>query len=99
MLLLSPSFLDQSFPRNMEELRRVSIALGELDQILRKDEAFLVNIDIFSLFVEEVYWERADLQPKLIDIVTVLSETSQALSLWIFGRNKPRSFFSSMIKS
>src|ERR1700722_8449909 len=74
MLMLSPLLLDHSFPRTVQDLANVSIALGEIEQLLKGGDVLLVSVDVFSLFVEDFYWEKIELHAQLIDIVNVLSE-------------------------
>lgn len=73
-LLCASSFiLDQSFPRDGEELRLVSIALGELERVVHNNEAHLILTDTLREIVKKFDWQRTEWDPKLIDIYNLLS--------------------------
>jgi hypothetical protein len=59
LLCPSPLLLDHGFPHTPEELRRVAIALGELDAVLAREEARLVLTDALEEFIELFEWEDA----------------------------------------
>ncbi|BAZ01126.1 hypothetical protein NIES37_51240 [Tolypothrix tenuis PCC 7101] len=54
LLCLSPIILDQTFPRNEEELRIVAEALGELENFIHIDKAHLVSTNILREFLENI---------------------------------------------
>lgn len=70
--LVCPSavFLDQSFPRDKEELRDVAASLGEIEKLLNSNVIELLLTDVLSEMVsdENWDWEQADRHPLLVEI-------------------------------
>lgn len=76
LLCPSPTLLDQTFPRSFEELRRVGIAFGSLQEMLENDSAHLVVTDSLADLVQLFDWQREDAQdeyPLLLTIFTLLT--------------------------
>src|SRR4051794_14852917 len=59
LLCPAPLILDHSFPRSDAELRRAACALGSLQEIVFRDEAWLGLTEALRDFVELFDWERA----------------------------------------
>jgi hypothetical protein len=53
LLCLSPVILDQSFPRDDDELNLVAIALGELQLYIETDQAHLILTNTFMDLVAD----------------------------------------------
>lgn len=73
LLCLSPIILDQTFPRNEEELRIVAEALGEIESFIHSDKAHLVSTNIFREFIQNFDWTVSN-QSLLWDIHNFLSQ-------------------------
>lgn len=73
LLCLSPVLLDQSFPRDEEELRTVASALGELEKFLSGDSAQLITTQTLFDFIGAFDW--ASTNPNLLtEIYRFLSQ-------------------------
>jgi hypothetical protein len=69
LLCPSPVILDQSFPRSVEELRIVAVALGELQASVEKRQIQLVLTGVLQQIAEDIEWQRPVGQyPLLVDI-------------------------------
>ena len=73
LLCLSPILLDQSFPRNEEELRIVASALGELELFVSCDTSKLVITQTLSDFIIDFDWASINLN-LLTEIYRLLSQ-------------------------
>lgn len=74
---MSPLILDQSFPRNRNELRTAGIALGELAESARRGEAILAITNVLEEFVSGFDWARGGAEHAL------LSEIYRLISDWL----------------
>jgi hypothetical protein len=83
LLCLSPCLLDQSFPRDLDELQRVASALGELQQHLEKNEAHLVSTEPLEEIVEIFDWDY----PELSRIYPLLQSIYDLLNQWFLLQN------------
>lgn len=73
LLCLSPILLDQSFPRNDEELRIVASALGELEELISSDRVKLITTQTLSDFIDAFDWAAIN-SNLLIEIYRFLSQ-------------------------
>ncbi len=74
LLCASPVILDQSFPRDNDELTLVAGALGEIEGLLQTDKARLVLTDVLRDLVEDFEWQRAGPFLLLNDIHRLLNQ-------------------------
>lgn len=74
LLCLSPRILDNSFPRSQEELIKVCVALGELNEYFREEKAFLIVTDLLKLFIEDFDWSQGQNNGLLSVIHSLLDE-------------------------
>lgn len=73
LLCLSPVLLDQSFPRDEEELRTVASALGELEKFISGDAVQLITTQTLFDFIDAFDW--ASTNPNLLtEIYRFLSQ-------------------------
>jgi hypothetical protein len=70
----SPIILDQSFPRTDDELRRISNALGMIQQQLKNNEIHLLVTLVQKQFIYEFDWSKAEIHPLLRDIRRLMSQ-------------------------
>lgn len=70
----SPTILDQSFPRDEEELRTVAIALAELQACIQSDRAHIILTNALANFVEMTCWEPPRPYPLLVEIDRLLRQ-------------------------
>jgi hypothetical protein len=68
----SPALLDQSFPRNVEELTRVAVALGTLGAMMSADDVRLLLTHAFEDLFLSFEWQRTQ-TPLLRDIHRMLA--------------------------
>lgn len=69
LLCPSPIMLDQSFPRTRDELDQVVEALAKLEELIEKDEAYVVLTDALASFIEHFDWVRdSACMPLLVEI-------------------------------
>jgi hypothetical protein len=87
LLCLSPILLDQSFPRNEEELRIVASALGELEEFVGSGKAKLVTTQILSDFIDEFDWASTS-SNLLMEIYRFLSQLLLRQNDQIVNMNK-----------
>lgn len=73
LICASHRILDQSFPRDAEELRIVAIALGELENLIQSDTIHLVLTDGLQEIIDEFDWNRSGPYPLLNDLYRLLS--------------------------
>jgi hypothetical protein len=74
LLCPSPVILDQSFPRDEDQLRLVGEALGEMESCLARDEAHLILTDILAEVVQGFDWIRTGPYPLLGVIFGLLNQ-------------------------
>jgi hypothetical protein len=84
LLCLSPALLDQSFPRDLDEARRVGIALGEIQSHIESDLAHLVMTETLDVFVELFEWNR----PDSVEVYPVLQIICSLLTQWALQPNE-----------
>lgn len=84
LLCLSPVLLDQSFPRDEEELQRVAIALGEIQGCIENDEAHLVVTEPLEEVVEVFEWDH----PQLCSMYSLLQIIRDLLNQWFLQRHE-----------
>jgi hypothetical protein len=73
LLCLSPLILDQSFPRDEEELGLVALALGEIEEYFAADRAHLLLTEVLSELIQEFDW-TSEHQSLLVDIHRYLQQ-------------------------
>ena len=72
LLCTSPTLLDQSFPRDSDELRMVAITLGEIQRQIEQNEICLILTDGLAAIVESFEWN--DFQnPTIREIYNLLN--------------------------
>jgi len=79
LLCLSPTLLDQSFPRDENELQRVAIALGKIQEYLEQDEVHFIVTQTLCELVEIFEWDR----PELESMYPLISLIYNLLNQWI----------------
>jgi len=72
LICTTPTILDQSFPRNDEELYRVAESLGVIEEILKADKAHLILTNLLREIVEPFEWQNH--HPILGDIRRLLCQ-------------------------
>lgn len=73
LLCPSPMLINQSFPRNEDELQTAAIALGELMQCVEQGEVHILLTDTFSDFTSNLFeWEGSNSYPLLREIYNLL---------------------------
>lgn len=73
LICASHRILDQSFPRNAEELAVVAIALGELENLVQADVVHLALTEGLQELVEMFDWDRPGPYPLLNDLFRLLA--------------------------
>lgn len=73
--VLPPSILDQSFPRNVDELSTVAICLGEIESCLQSGRLRIISTNVFTEFLSDFEWcnRGEESYPLLHDIYNFLS--------------------------
>lgn len=61
MLCPSPAMLDQSFPRDADEVERIGKALGVIQMLIEEGRVSIVMTESLGDFVDEFDWARSDL--------------------------------------
>lgn len=74
LLCPSPVMLDQTFPRDDDQLMEVGIALGEIQEYLETDQVLLVKTEILGDFVKNIESERLGANPLLGIISNLLTD-------------------------
>lgn len=74
LICCSPAILDQSFPKNEEELTTVAAALGEIQGYIQGDEVHLIITDGLRDLISEFDWNLRSRYPLLIDIYGLLDQ-------------------------
>jgi hypothetical protein len=74
LICASPTVLDQSFPRDEDQLRAVAITLGEIQQQLKNNQVHLVLTEGLRELVQEFDWRNRDNPPLLLEIYHLLDE-------------------------
>jgi hypothetical protein len=69
----SPKMLDQSFPRNTDELNIVSTALGEMQRLLKADEIHIILTQSIQRLAGTFEWVNSPSYPLLMEIYTLVS--------------------------
>jgi hypothetical protein len=72
LLCPSPALLDQSFPRDVDELRLIGVALGEITGCVQDARAELLITDALREFVEFFEWENREDYALLNEIYRLL---------------------------
>jgi hypothetical protein len=72
----SPSILDQTFPRNDEELSIINEAMGEIQKCIDENSINLLLTDTLRLFVDDFDWNRTGPYPELSIIYHLLNQWS-----------------------
>ncbi len=73
LLCGSPCIMDQSFPRDTQELSLVADALGGIEECVSENRAHLLLTDTLAELVEAFDWNRTKDFPILIDIYRLLT--------------------------
>lgn len=68
----SSRLVDQSFPRDLEDLRTVAAALGEIGVGLKQGEWVLVIPDVFVDYLDSFDWDKCEQYQLLRDIYNLL---------------------------
>ena len=74
LLCPSPTILDQSFPRDDEQLSSIAVALGEIQKCLEDNKAELILTDTLKIFIEDFDWDRTGPFPLLSIIHNLLNQ-------------------------
>jgi len=74
LICASPTVLDQSFPRDRDQLRAVAITLGEIQQQLKNNEIHLVLSEGLRELVQEFDWRNRGNDPLLREIYNLLNQ-------------------------
>ncbi len=88
LLCLGPTMLDHTFPRDECELRRVAVALGEVQKLLETGDLRLVSTEPLTDIVEMFDWDypQADicrLYPVLQSIYDLLNQWFLRQGTWL----------------
>jgi hypothetical protein len=83
LICLSPVLLDQSFPRDQDELQRVAIALGEIQEYVEEDKVYLVSTEPLEEIVEIFDWDY----PGLSRMYPLLQSVYDLLNQWFLLQN------------
>lgn len=68
LICLSPKLLDHTFPRDEDELRKVAICIGQVEEVCLDKRAALVSLESLQNYLDEFSWEGAAHYPLLHDI-------------------------------
>jgi len=74
LICCSPAILDQSFPRNEEELTIVAVALGEIQGCIQGDEVYLIITHDLRELILAFDWNVRSRYPLLLDIYRLLDQ-------------------------
>ena len=76
LIVLSPILIDQSFPRDSEDLLNVAVSLGNLTELLQHGDIIVLLTNVFVTFIEDTCFQREDHVPLVLEIYRYLQQIS-----------------------
>ena len=70
----SPVIVDQSFPRDQDELKAVSVTLGEIQRQIENGEINLLLTEELAVLIEEFDWNERNNYSLIVDIHRLLNQ-------------------------